>query len=296
MLRPAQSQWLVKCALTLAMVLLACRLVTALVGENLQQPATTTRDGSLITFNRYLREATPDVVLVGSSVTWRLKEEYFSMPKVRNLALAGGSPVTGLMVVANQRNLPKIVLIETNVLSRTVDTELVDRFSRSDRGEPEFIRPIRTAVAAYENWNHAPPDPNRALAEREELLRKPPSEFDNHIYVDRALQQWNTEDPTDAVRSNVEQLENLIEVVKQRGSRVFLIEVPFSAQIASTRSTGIAKELVHNAFPDPKLWLQINPPEAELRWADGVHLDERSALIVVQSIERALEGRLGPIR
>jgi hypothetical protein len=32
--------------------------------------------------------------------------------------------------------------------------------------------------------------------------------------------------------------------------------------------------------------LEVN--RSELRWADGVHLDERSAIIVTQAMERAL--------
>ena len=35
-------------------------------------------------------------------------------------------------------------------------------------------------------------------------------------------------------------------------------------------------------------WLSIDVPPAELRWRDGVHLDERSALIVARAIEQAL--------
>ena len=92
----SRLSWLIKCAGVAAALLLACGLATARFGSALQQPAVTTRDGSLITLNRYVREPTPDIVLVGSSVAWRLKEEYFSPPRVRNLALAGGSPVTGL--------------------------------------------------------------------------------------------------------------------------------------------------------------------------------------------------------
>jgi len=30
------------------------------------------------------------------------------------------------------------------------------------------------------------------------------------------------------------------------------------------------------------------PKDSDLRWADGVHLDERSAVIVTQAMERAL--------
>src|SRR5262245_27252403 len=105
-------------------------------------PATTTRDGTLITLSRYMREPVPDIVLLGSSLTFRLKEEYFATPRLRNLALAGGSPVTGLEIVASQPNLPKLILIETNVLSRPADTALVERYSYGDTG-PLFFRPVR---------------------------------------------------------------------------------------------------------------------------------------------------------
>jgi hypothetical protein len=125
------------------MLLLACAIATAWFGSGLQLPSTTTRDGTLITLNRYAKEPIPDVALVGSSLTFRLKEEYFATPRLRNLALAGGSPVTGLEIVANQPRLPRIVLVEANVLSRTTDTALVERYSRSGNAEPLFLRPIR---------------------------------------------------------------------------------------------------------------------------------------------------------
>jgi len=283
-------QWLVRCALVATGLLLADRVATAWIGLNLQQPAATTRDESLIILNRYLQEPTPDIVLVGSSLTWRLKEQYFSLPKVRNLALAGGSPITGLTVIANQRNLPKVILIETNVLSRAVDLSLVEKFSGSSGSTPLFVPPIRTAVAAYESWNHEPIRHAQMRAALEALVRQPPSDFDNRAYLNRALQQMNAEDPTNAVRSNVEKLKQLREDVRQRGSRVFLIEVPLSAPIEGSRSFRTTRRIVHEAFPNPDQWLRIDPPLAELRWLDGVHLDERSALIVVQSIERALVG------
>src|SRR6202022_4260808 len=165
---------------------------------------------TLITLNRYAKEPIPDVVLVGSSLTFRLKEEYFATPRLRNLALAGGSPITGLEIVANQPRLPRIVLVEANVLSRPTDTALVERYSRSGNAEPLFFRPIRTAVAAYENWLHTPLSHTQGSVVLHQLLAQPPSDFDNRIYADRALQQSNAEDPTAAVRVNVSRIEQLI--------------------------------------------------------------------------------------
>ena len=283
--------WLIRCAGIAAALLLTCGLATAWIGAALQQPAVTTRDGSLITLNRYVREPLPDIVLVGSSVTWRLKEEYFSHPRVRNLALAGGSPVTGLEIVAKQPRLPKVILIETNVLSRAIDGALVERFSGGERAGALFLRPVRTAIAAFEAWSHAPPDAAKARADREDLLSQPPSAFDNHVYVERAVGEMNAEEPSAQAKDNAAHIKQLINEIERRGARAYLIAIPFSPEIEATRSVTATRTIMQEAFPNPTAWLTIDAPLSELRWADGVHLDERSALIVARAIEKALDER-----
>ncbi len=288
--------WFAKCGFSAVMLLLACGFATAWFGNGLQVPSTTTRDGSLITLNRYARESIPDVALVGSSLTFRLKEEYFTTPSLRNLALAGGSPVTGLEIVANQPHLPKIILVEANALSRPTDTALVERYSRSGNAEPLFFRPIRTAVAAYENWLHAPLRHAQVSFALKQMLEQPPSDFDSRIYVDRALQQMNANDPTAAVLMSVKRIDQLIQAIEQRGARVLLFELPYSEQLEESRSATITSEIVHAKFPDPNRWLHVDLKRRDLRWADGVHLDERSAVIVTQSIDRTLSSHLRLVR
>ena len=288
MAHASRLSWLIKCAAVALALLLACGLATARFGSALQQPTVTTRDGTIITLNRYVGEPVPNLVLVGSSVAWRLKEEYFSQPRVRNLALAGGSPVTSLDIVAKQKSLPKIVLIETNVLTRLADDALIAKFSGGAHTEALFLRPVRTAVAAYETWNHTPPSAADARAERDRLLSEPPSPFDNKVYLDRAVQQMNDDDPTVPAWVNVARMKELIDDIERRGSRAFLLEIPFAPEIEESRMVTMSKAIVHAAFPDRARWLPINPPLNELRWADGVHLDERSALLVVRAIESAL--------
>jgi len=280
-------RWLIKCGAAAAIVLIACGFATMRFGSGLQMPATTTRDGTLITLSRYLREPVPDIVLLGSSITFRLKEEYFATRGLRNLALAGGSPVTGLEIVANQPRLPQFILVEANVLSRTTDAALVERYSRG-KTEPLFFRPVRAAVAAYEQRLHAPLTHEQVALDLRRLLAQPPGDFDNRIYVDRAQQQFNAEDPTDAVQVNAKRIAELIRMVEQRGARVFLFELPYAEPIEGSRSAAATREIIHAAFPDSKRWLSIEVNRSELRWADGVHLDERSAVIVAGAMERAL--------
>lgn len=87
---------------------------------------------------------------------------------------------------------------------------------------------------------------------------------------------------------NVLRIERLIPEIERKGSHVLLFELPCSAPLEQSRSAKVTREIVHAAFPRPGQWLHIEYARDELRWADGVHLDERSAVIVTQSIDRAL--------
>ena len=147
---------------------------------------------------------------------------------------------------------------------------------------------MRAAVAAYEQRLHAPLTHEQVALDLRRLVGQPPGDFDNRIYVDRALRQFNAEDPTDAARLNAKRIGALIRMLEQRGARVWLFELPYAEPIEGSRFAATTREIVHAAFPDSKRWLPVEVNRSELRWADGVHLDERSAVIVTEAMERAL--------
>lgn len=67
----------------------------SLLANSLALYARVKLDRSFPALSRYEFEPTPDIVLVGSSMTFRLYEHYFAQPGVRNLAISGGSSLTG---------------------------------------------------------------------------------------------------------------------------------------------------------------------------------------------------------
>jgi hypothetical protein len=290
-MNPVSPQnWFLKCSIAAGLSLLVYAAI-AIAGPK-APPLPTSRDGALTVLDRYMQEPVPGILLVGSSLTTRLNEAYFDTPDLKVIGLAGGSPITALEVALARNRLPKTILIEMNILTRGEDPVLVQKFS----GGATFTwpRPIRSAIAFYESWHHAPPDRRQARAGAAALLRGPPSDFDSRIYADRALRQSNADDPTVAVRLNATRMEQLIAAIEKRGTRVLLYELPYSEQLEGSRSARTTREIVHSKFPDPDRWLHLDFTRSELRWADGVHLDERSALIVAQSIDRALSSLLGP--
>jgi hypothetical protein len=187
--------------------------------SGMQAPATSVREGALVALNRYVSESAPEVVLLGSSLTARIRDDYFDNLNVRNLAIGGGSPLTGLrFLLLNRKKLPKTILVESN--SKQADQKLVERYS-SARSDP-FFRPIRMAVAAYENWLHAPRNRDESIGNANRLLNEAAREYNNQVYLDRALEGFD-QDLTAALQKNVDELAQLVSAARSQGVLVLLL-------------------------------------------------------------------------
>jgi hypothetical protein len=282
--------WFLKCVAAAALPLLVYAAI-ALAGPQ-APPLPTSRDGALTVLDRYMQEPVPNVLLVGSSLTARLNEEYFDTPNLRVVGLAGGSAITALEVALSRDRLPGTILIEMNILERGEDPALVQRFVGG--GTSTWPRPIRSAIAFYERWHHAPPDRRQAKVVAAALLRAPPSDFDNRIYVERATRELNTA-PSDAImRTNLATLQRLVEKIEARGSQAYFYNLPLAGELGDSVAAKATAAVARAGFSDDRQWLHLDDSIADLRWADGVHLDERSAVIVSQSIDRELSSHLEP--
>jgi len=72
------------------------------------------------------------------------------------------------------------------------------------------------------------------------------------------------------------------------------LDMPCAQPIEEARFMRGMHEAVHNAFPDASRWLSIDLDRTELRWADGVHLDERSAVLVSRNLDGIFSGLQNP--
>ncbi|MBR1363439.1 hypothetical protein [Bradyrhizobium ottawaense] len=277
--------WLVKFALTGSLVLLICATVKPLLSTGMHAPATTARDGSLVALNRYISEPASEVILLGSSLTARIREDYFASVNVRNLAIGGGSPLTGLRILLNRKQLPKTILIETNLMSKEADEKLVERYSNPS--SDLFFRPVRMAAAVYENWMHAPPPRIDAIVAANRLLTESPRQYDNEVYIARVFQGMSQVAAL-SVERNVEQLAQLVAEARELGVRILMFELPYANPITNARLVQDTRRLVSARFANENDWLRLDIPIDELRWPDGLHMDERSAMLTARTIEYAL--------
>jgi hypothetical protein len=281
----SEQSWFLKCGITAALSLSVYTAIS-LAGPK-APPLQTSRDGAVAHLDRYVSDPVPSALLVGSSLTTRLNEEYFDTPDLKVLGLAGGSPITALEVALARDHLPKIILIEMNILERGKDSELVQKFTQYS--VPVWPSPIRSAVAFYERWRHPLPDRAQAKAAAAALLRNPPSDFDNRIYVERALRGWRTPPISGHVTNDLDAVRRLVEKVEARGSKAYFYLLPLFGALEDSDYAKATAKAAHSAFPDNRQWIHLDGSSPDLRWMDGVHLDERSSLLIAKQIDQFLK-------
>ena len=240
-------------------------------------------DRSFPPLSRYAFERTPQVVLVGSSMSFRLYEGYFKTP-LRNLSIGGGSPATGLSIISSYSSLPKIILVETNILSRPIDRALVEAFGNNPSEPFKWFRPARAVISWAYYWIKFQSEAQNALL----LPRRQPATYDISQSVNDTIKEYNGRDWVQIMRPNVEELKRLVAALEGRGCHIVLFELPSAPGIRETEYVKAAHILAKESFSGAEKWLAISDDRSELRWVDASHMDERSAIIVARQIDRFL--------
>ncbi len=236
--------------------------------------------------SRYALEPTPDVALVGSSMIYRVYEGYFQT-RLRNVAIGGGSPITGLAIIASYPALPRIIVVETNILSRPLDPVLVEKFGNNDSAPFRWFRPYRVAISYIYYWLKYQSESDNIAR----LPRQPASSYDIKASLDETEVEYGSHGFDQQMATNAETLRDLVAKLESRGCRIYFVELPYPGNLNDSHFAQTARSLAHKAFPDREKWPEIDYHVPELRWVDASHMDERSAIIVAREIDGFL-GRL----
>ena len=230
-----------------------------------------------------------DVALVGSSLFHRLAPEYFLSHKVTNLALAGDSPLTGLAIVASaSRPPPKLLVVEANVMDRFLNPSLVSKLSSIDSaaGGIAFfasnVRPVRLATALlYPSGVNA--------TRRAQILAQPVASTDIGPSVAGIEAAWSKRQFRAAAERNIALALGYAEQIERRGGKVLFVFQPYAAALMkhpyATETIAMWQQQIASL---PHRWLEVDVDADKLRFTDGAHLDERSAILYIEALERTL--------
>ena len=291
MIKANSAIWFVKMGIT-CLILFECCWAAPRIFRNIPQfPPTTTDEQQVAIVERYFQLPALEVVLVGSSLAYRLREQFFERGDVRNVALPGGSPLTGLAVIeASPALRSRVIVVETNILTRGIDDRLVQRFKNARRPDDTF-RPLRSLAAYYQS----------ALddmlvydaARRRSVLERPAATYDPGQGIARALIEWNKPVYREAILRDASTLKSLVEKLETQGVKIFFVEMPYPPAMDKSGYATTTREILKEIFgPENNRWLTLDYAANELRWLDAVHLDDRSAIIIAAALDNAIRKKL----
>jgi hypothetical protein len=274
MIKSESAIWLAKFGMTCALLLTCCWAAPRAFTNLPQFPPTTTDQQQVVVFDRYFRLPILNVALVGSSLAYRLKEEFFEQGNVRNAAIPGGSPLTGLSIIAAAPTVrPRVIAVEV-------------KFKNGKRPD-ELLRPLRTVAAYYQG---ALDDAlTISEAERRSMLVLPAApEVQQRIGA--TLAQWNQPSYDETLLRDANTLNDLVKRLEDQGVAICFFEMPYTPVLRQARyATAVHKVLDQVFGPDNDRWLRLEYPADEMRWnGDGEHLDKRSALIFALALNKAI--------
>jgi hypothetical protein len=257
----------------------------------------TTAESNIADLVKGVRTPNPDIAILGSSLAKRLDPGLFTNSNLINLSVGGGSVMTGLEVLSSSTLLPKVILIEINILDRPLDEELANTAKAAAKSQTWAIlsgltKPIRYLMTKP-LFSYIPPKQLSAWwnNQRISLLSKTVATYDIQSVVSSGVAAWNRRNNWEIADKNFRRIEELIPEFEARGAKVYLLYLPYADgyddHAFARRNRKIASG--NEAFNcqrciDVRQLVDVDV----LRWADGAHLDDRSAAIVAVALQRRL--------
>lgn len=232
-------------------------------------------------------------VIVGSSLAARLVME----GDFENLAFAGDGPLTGLELMVRDVSAPRVVLIESNLLLREVNQDVIASAYR-----PGFLklRPMLPALEdRYQFANLAVGMVGegmvaKALEGGRRLLRSPQSAGASAEDAGRLLQmnlaiqreKLGTAPDADFVQQCIARMKRAVAELQGRGVRCIFVEMPIDASLGGLLQPALVREQLAAALPE-LAWIR---PEVgrSYRTVDGVHLPKDEAVAYAAYIRAEL--------
>src|SRR5258708_17157526 len=152
------------------------------------------------------------------------------------------------------------------------------------RSPSSGFRPARGVISWAYYWIKFQSEAQNVLL----LPRRQPATYDISQSVNDTIKEYNGRGWAQIMRPNVEELKRLVVALERRGCHIVLFELPSAPGVRETEYVKAAHILAKESFPGAEKWLAISDDRSELRWVDASHMDERSAIIVAQQIDRFL--------
>lgn len=218
----------------------------------------------------YVYYSNAERVIVGSSMANRM-EDGLLPDKYFNLALSGGSALTGLEIIKRSGRLPSKIYVEGNLIFKNKDDEMIHQLflpftfhlKRLVPALQEKNQPINVLVSLIKN---------QYIAQHKEQVK----EFvNNDIFVAQLAQsrEFYLSPPTGYL-NELRELVELVNYFELEGVSIYFFEMPIAPELANLTRSLEQRRIIKSLFNNE--WLPY-PDNGEYQTTDGIHLTYASA-------------------
>ncbi len=221
------------------------------------------------------KSSSSDIIIVGSSMSFRMKKEGFD-DNIFNLSFNGGSVLTGLQIIKKSKNIPTLILIETNLVEREENNDMLDSLFTP------FIWHVKKYFKAAQ-YTYQPANiflsiiKNKYGAKNNKTNVKTSQKILNVELTRQLKAESNIEGLEDS--NEIETLQKLVNDFYSEGVTIAFFQMPVNSQLITSERYKKREQILHEIFSDLDIeWLSI-PPNLDDRFLtrDGIHLTEKSA-------------------
>lgn len=222
---------------------------------------------NIVKAQTFLYDETADTVMVGTSLSGRIIRD--SIPTVRSVAFNGCAVEDGLRIVSHKAKLPRYILVETNLLFREGNDELVSRLTmgflpRLRAWLPslrEQYEPICLLASVLMKSNNINAQAGAAKVDSKLLEESIQQRIRHDEKLDEATVGRRTTD-----------IKALINNLERQGVTFIFFEMPVNERIKHLQRFEQTREVLQREFPDSR-YLYLPPDTTSYVTTDGEHLD-----------------------
>lgn len=209
-----------------------------------------------------------DTVMVGSSLSARIIRD--SIPFVKSISFAGCAVEDGLRIIHSKNYAPKYILVETNIIFKEGNPDLV-------LGTTEGIIPkLRSFIPSLREQY----EPICVFASLLKMMKSltnitPQREAVNIDLLNKNINQRKKEDKPlqqEKIQERLHEIKRLINAIESEGTQFIFFEMPVNEQLLHLKLYDQTRAVLQREFPKDK-YCYLPSDTAKYLTTDGIHLD-----------------------
>lgn len=256
---------MIKKSIYCLLILFVLHLCIVLLNPSLGMPTHQWQD-NIVKAQSYYYSDKADTVMVGTSLSARIIGD--SIPSVKSVAFGGCAVKDGLQLILSKKELPKYVLVETNLILRKGNSEVV---SKTTTGVIPLIKDwIPSLRERYEpicliaSLMMSSTGVKTQARQSKVNMRLLNESINRMLENDKPI-------PDEEAESRLKNIKELIHNLEGNGTQIVFFEMPVNEKLLNLKKFTQARDVMQKEFPR-NTYMYIPTDTTKYLTTDGEHL------------------------